>query len=49
MKLSDRVCIASESFRAQPAILHYKACLPVLQQALLPAGVAPLRGVTRRI
>jgi hypothetical protein len=28
MKLSSRVPDASESFRAQPAILHYKAYLP---------------------
>jgi hypothetical protein len=27
MKLSSRIPIASESFRAQPAILHYKANL----------------------
>jgi hypothetical protein len=28
MKLSSRFPVASESFRAQPAILHYKAYLP---------------------
>lgn len=28
MKLSSRFPEASESFRAQPAILHYKAYLP---------------------
>jgi hypothetical protein len=32
MKLSGRVPEASESFRAQPAILHYKAYLPAANE-----------------